>query len=216
MSLYRNLPKSKFISAGIPAHKISVKPNFVYEDPGEHTGKGEYALFVGRLSPEKGLSTLIAAWASLPIPLVVVGDGPMRSELEIQVRGHASNIDFRGRLGRDQTRALMKGALFLVVPSECYENFPMVIAEAFACGTPVIGSRLGAVAEIIADGHTGLHFSPGDSSDLQQKARWAWSNPDQMMEMGRHARIEYESKYTPERNYPVLMKIYQRAIESHP
>src|SRR5207237_2396571 len=100
--------KSKFISAGIPAHKISVKPNFVYEDPGEHTGKGEYALFVGRLSPEKGLSTLIAAWASLPIPLVVVGDGPLRSELEVQVRGHALNIDFRGRLERDQSRALMK------------------------------------------------------------------------------------------------------------
>ena len=110
--------------------------------------------------------------------------------------------------------ALLRGAMLLVLPSECYENFPMNIVEAFACGLPVICSRLGAMEEIVADGRTGLHFTPGDPEDLAHKIHWARSHPRRMAEMGREARREYEAKYTAERNYSRLMEIYQQAISA--
>ena len=95
----------------------------------------------------------------------------------------------------------MLNAAFVVVPSRVYETFGRVAVEAFACGTPVIASRLGALAEIVADGRTGLHFTPGDAADLAAKVAWAWAHPEEMAAMGRRARAEYEARYTPERNY---------------
>jgi glycosyltransferase involved in cell wall biosynthesis len=103
-------------------------------------------------------------------------------------------------------------ARFLVFPSQCYEAFPVTIAEAYSCGLPVIAPRLGAMAEIVEDGRTGLHFSPGDPEDLAAKVEWAWTHAAEMEEMGRAARAEYEAKYTPERNYKILMDIYEQAI----
>jgi len=108
--------------------------------------------------------------------------------------------------------AALKGALFLLFTSEWYETFGMAIIEAFACGVPVICSRLGALQEIVADGRTGLHFTPGDPEDLAQKVEWAWTHPEEMAAMGRAARAEYEAKYTAERNYEMLMEIYQRVL----
>jgi len=101
----------------------------------------------------------------------------------------------------------------LIFPSRWYEGFPMTIAEAYACGTPVIASRLGAMAEIIDDGRTGLHFTPGDADDLARKVEWAWTHPNEMRDMGRNARSEYETKYTAERNYTMLVDVYQQAIQ---
>jgi glycosyltransferase involved in cell wall biosynthesis len=106
----------------------------------------------------------------------------------------------------------MKKARFLIFPSEWYEGFGMSIIEAFACGLPVIASRLGAMEEIIENDRTGLHFTPGDSQDLASKIEWAWTHSQEMVEIGQEARREYEAKYTAGRNYEMLMNIYQTAI----
>ena len=207
--------RQKFIAGGLPADKIVVKPNFLQPDPGESKQSREYALFVGRLSVEKGLPTLLAAWKLLqePIPLVLVGEGPLGAELELTAKQLGlSTVCFRGRLARQETLDTIKRARFLLLPSECYENFPMSIVEAFACGTPVICSRLGAMQEVVADGRTGFHFAPGSAEDLATKVEWAWTHPKRIAEMGAEARQEYENKYTPEKGYSTLMGIYARAL----
>jgi len=207
--------RRKFIAGGLPPDRIVTKPNFVHPDPGDHIDSGQYALFVGRLSPEKGLETLLAAWKPLAkgISLIIVGDGPLRARLAVAATQFGlDNVSFRGRLTRAETLQAIKGASFLIFPSGCYENFPMSIAEAFACGVPVVCSRLGAMEEIVADGLTGLHFTPGNAGDLAAKVEWAWTHPVEIAAMGRAARAEYEAKYTAERNYQMLMEIYQKAV----
>jgi glycosyltransferase involved in cell wall biosynthesis len=207
--------RRKFIEGGIPAEKVVVKPNFVYADPGCRARSGEYALFVGRLSPEKRVITMLAAWQRLQahISLRIIGGGPERKSLEAHAKQMGlSDVCFFGQLPRDEVIAAMKGARCLIFPSEWYENFPMTIVESFACGVPVIASRLGAMQEIVEDGRAGLHFTPGDSEDLAAKVNWAWTHPSEMEEMGRQARAEYEFKYTAERNYQMLMEIYRRVI----
>ncbi len=205
--------RRKFIEGGLPAEKIVVKPNFVDPDPGERTSAGNSAVFVGRLSPEKGVRTLVNAWQRLSgIPLRIAGDGPLGAEVaKAAGDGKARAVEWLGRQSHPQVLDLIKRSRFLVFPSEWYEGFPMTLAEAFACGVPVIASRLGAMAEIVEDGRTGLHFNPGDPEDLAAKVEWAWTHPERMAEMGREARREYERKYTAERNYEMLMEIYERA-----
>jgi len=208
--------RKKFIEGGLPGERIVIKPNFVDPDPGLKCGAGEYALYVGRLSVEKGLRVLLGAWGQLRgrIPLRIAGDGPLKEEIaaEIKTRG-LSGVDLLGRLAPSEIVALMQGARFLVLPSVCYENFPLAVAEAFACGLPVIASRLGSMAEIVADGDTGLHVTPGDSAELAAKVDWAWRNPDKLQELGKAGRQEYVSKYGPEQNYKRLIGIFERAIE---
>ena len=207
--------RDKFIVAGIDPRKIFVKPNFIDPDPGPRTAVGDYAVFTGRLTPEKGVVTLLQAWKQLPghCPLQIVGDGPERLRLKAFVSEHnIPGIAFRGRLTREETMATVKGARFAIVPSTYYEGFPMVIAEAMACGVPIVCSRLGAMKEIVADGVTGLHFSAGDADDLMRKVAWAWRHPSEMREMGAAARREYEDYYTADRNYSLLMEIYERTL----
>jgi glycosyltransferase involved in cell wall biosynthesis len=209
--------KSKFLQAGLPADKIFVKPNFVHPDPGVRTdAEADYVLFAGRLSPEKRVSTMLDAWSHLGtarIPLVILGGGPQLNQLEKEAhRRNLDNVTFRGHVSRDQTLAAMHGARFLVFPSEWYENFPVTIAESFACGIPVICSRIGSMEEIVHDNSTGFHFSVGDGKDLAEKVEWAWNHPERMRSMGEEARHEYETKYTGEKNYPMLMEIYQHAL----
>ncbi len=207
--------RRKFIEGGLPTEKIVVKPNFVYPDPGPKDFRaGDYALFVGRLSPEKGLFTLFKAWRKVKnIPLKLAGDGPLRENLEnFLVRNDlGGKVDFLGRRSREEVIQLMHRARFLVFPAEVYENFPMSIAEAFATGLPVIASRLGAMAELVDEGRTGLLFEAGNPEDLTAKVEWAWTHPREIAEMGCEARREYEAKYTAERNYEMLMEIYRRA-----
>jgi len=206
--------RRKFIEGGLPAEKIFVKPNFVDPDPGARTSDGEYALFVGRLSPEKRVSTVLAAWKRLPkaIPIKVIGGGPDKAQLEAQAaKDGLDNVEFLGQLPREQTLAAINNARFLVFSSEWYENFPVTIAEAFACSTPVVASNMGAMQEIVSDGRTGLFFASGDPEDLAQRVLWAWNHPNEIRAMGREARREYESKYTAAKNYPQLMEIYERA-----
>jgi len=211
--------RQKFIRGGFPPERICVKPNFVSPDPGLGVEEGSDALFVGRLSQEKGLRNLLRAWVHFKnsIPLRIVGDGPLRAELEnYAARNSLSSVRFLGRLSRRETQEAIKGALFLVVPSECYENFPMTIVEAFAAGTPVICSRLGAMQEIVKHEYTGLHFAPNSSADLAYNIARAWSHRARMRAMGVAARREFELKYTAEKNHSLLMDIYQRAIRKPP
>jgi glycosyltransferase involved in cell wall biosynthesis len=208
--------RNKFVEGGLPGEKIFVKPNFVSPDPGARTGKGEYALFVGRLSPKKRVNTVLDAWKrlSLPIPLQILGGGPDREHLQAQAaRDSLVNVEFKGHLPREQTLAAINQARFLIFASEWYENFPVTLVESFACSTPVICSRMGVMPEIVADGRTGIHFTPADSEDLARKVEWAWTHPDEMCAMGEEARREYEAKYTAEKNYPALIEIYQRALQ---
>ena len=223
-----NFARRKFIQGGLPSEKIFVKPNFTsrpladFENAKSSSADngaapGEFALFAGRLVPEKGPHTLIAAWRqlSVAIPIRIYGDGPLLADLQAQcsqlsLRG----ISFAGRVSRHELLCAMKKARFLVFPSEWYECFPMTLVEAFACGVPVVASRLGAAQEIVEEGSTGLFFNPGDSNDLARKVEWAWTHPREMTEMGKAARKEYELKYTPEVNLRLLLQVYERAMQA--
>jgi glycosyltransferase involved in cell wall biosynthesis len=209
--------KEKFIAAGFPADRFVVKPNFTDPDPRERIGPGGYAVFIGRLVENKGVRVLLNAWKKIPeqYPLQIVGDGPERSALEAEARDwRLSGITFRGRLSREEVIEAVKGARFVIVPSTLYEGFPMCIVESFACGTPVLCSRLGGLAEIVQQDLTGLHFNPGDSLDLAAKVEWAWNHPLELWQMGRAARAKYETDYTAEKNYSLLMEIYEQALSA--
>jgi len=212
--------RSRFVNGGLPAEKITVKGNCVDPDPGPRSGNdlGEYALFVGRVSIEKGTPTLLNAWRKLPreMPLCVVGDGPARAELESEAAAQGlSNVKFLGRLSREEVIAAMKGARFVVFPSQLYENLPLTIIEAFACGVPVLASKLGAMSEIVVEGRTGLFFEPGNADDLARVMLSAWNQPELLRKLGKQARQEYENKYTAAVNYQQLMKIYHQVITNY-
>jgi len=184
-------------------------------DPGRRTSEGSYALFVGRVSQEKGAPTLLKAWRELPgnLPLRVIGDGPARAQLQSEATAQGlTNVTFMGRLRREQVMEAMKQARFLIFPSQLYENLPLTIIEAFACGVPVLASRLGAMQEVVEDERTGLFFEPGNSSDLASVVALAWKRPNYMLQLGKQARAEYETKYTATANYRSLMKIYDQVI----
>jgi glycosyltransferase involved in cell wall biosynthesis len=205
--------RRKFIAGGLPAGKIVVKPNFVDPDPGPGAGAGGYALFVGRLSAEKGVPTLLQAWRELGggAPLKIVGDGPLAAAVAAAAAADA-RAQWLGRQPLSAVYALLREAMVLVLPSQCYETFGRVAVEAFAAGTPVIASRLGAMAEVVDHGRTGLLFEPGNAIDLAAKLRQLLADPDERERMRRAAREEYERKYTAAANYNALLDIYERAL----
>jgi glycosyltransferase involved in cell wall biosynthesis len=205
--------REKFIQGGFRAEKLVVKPHFLHPAPSPDKLPGDYALLVGRLSPEKGMRTLLAAWKRLRdrIPLKIVGDGPLAEEVADATAG-LERAEWLGRQPRERVLALMKGASVLVFPSTCYENFPMTILEAYAVGLPVIASNLGGMSSLIDHGRTGLHFRPGDPKDLAAKVEWASAHPAELAGMRREARGEFEAKYTAERNYKMLMEIYETVV----
>ncbi len=200
--------RTKFIAGGLRGEQIAVKPNFVDGPVPENERQRSGALFVGRLSPEKGTRVLARAAARRPNTVIdVIGTGPEQSSLEA-----SPGIRLLGWQAPETIYGRMREATYLVMPSICYETFGMVAVEAFANGLPVIASRLGAMAEIVRDGETGLLFEAGNADDLAQKIAWAEDNPAAMRVMGANARREYEAKYTPETNYRQLMTIYADAI----
>jgi len=205
--------RQKFVEGGIPKERIVVKPNFVYPDPGPDEGGGGYALFVGRLSPEKGVETMLRAWELLngKIPLKIIGDGPLAGQVS-QAAGKLPRIEWLGRRPVSEVYDLMGRAEVLIFPSEWYETFGRVAAEAFAKGTPVVAAEIGAIAELVEHGRTGLLFRPGDPGDLAARVEWI-STPREEREKMRHdARAEFEKKYTAEENYRRLMGVYENAI----
>ena len=206
------MSRTMFVGGGIPAAKIVVKPNFVDPDPGAGEG-GEYTLFVGRLSAEKGVQTLLDAWRRMPRhrPLVIVGDGPLAGA----VRAAAAEmpaITWLNRRDPSAILALLRDAGCLVFPSECYETFGRVIAEAFATATPVIAAGHGAAAELVRDGVTGLHFRVGDAEHLASTVTAFYGDSALRQRMRTDARKEFERRYTADANYGVLMDIYRRVL----
>lgn len=199
--------RRKFIEGGIPAERIVVKPNFV-NFPASEALPRQGLLFVGRLSVEKGVATLARAAELLPdVHLRVAGEGPEATLLD-----GVSGVVRLGNLPATAVRQAMNNAVALVVPSIWYENFPRAIVEAFACGLPVIASRIGALAGLVHDGETGLLFETGNPRDLADKMVWALANPKHMADMGRKARSQYEAEFSANENYRMLMGIYKSVI----
>ena len=210
--------RRKFVDAGFDEEQIRVKPNFIAPDPGASFRRGTTALYVGRLSQEKGPQLLPAAWSKLDeaIPLEIVGEGPLHTSLETDcARRGLQSVQFTGWLNTQAAVERLHTARFLVVPSVCYEGFPMVIAEAYACGVPVIAAGQGGLAEIVLDGSTGLHFAPGNVDDLSAKVKWAWRHPPEMEAMGRCARMEFETKYNASAALNGLECAYESALARH-
>jgi glycosyltransferase involved in cell wall biosynthesis len=201
--------RNKFIEGGVPADKIVVKPNFAEVPEPDELSPRNGALFAGRLSIEKGIDVLQNAFALLPYGIQVVGDGPERVRL-----ADRPNISLLGWLEPPELLAAMRRSAYLVLPSIWYENSPRTLIEAFGCGLPVIASKLGALAELVEDGRTGLHFDPKSATDLARVIRWAEEHPDEMRVMGKQARREFELRYSPDRTYSQLVAIYHEAIEA--
>lgn len=220
--------KQKMIQAGLPEDRIHVKSNFIFDldengYPPEkrltrRSSTNSYALFVGRLWEEKGISTLIQAYVNhhIQLPLKIIGDGPLRSKLEAQVEaaGLSSRVKFLGWQEKATVLQFMRQAQFLVFPSVWYETFGLSVIEAFASGIPVIASRLGCMAELIEEKENGLLFEPGNPQDLAAKVAWAIAHPNTIQSMGYQARQTYEALYTPEQNYRQLMKIYRAVAQA--
>lgn len=203
--------RAKFVAGGLPADRIAVKPNFAPEPRAQRSGsvKRKGALFVGRLSVEKGVRTLVQSWKELPdIPLTIAGDGPERTTLAAMA---PPNVRFVGHVSRAKIDALMGQAACLVMPSIWFEGFPMTLVESFSNGLPVIGSRLGALEEVIEHGETGLLVTPGEVGELTARVREAFEQESLLDRMGRAARQRYLDRYSPDANLPRLERIYEEA-----
>lgn len=212
--------RSVFVRAGFPEEQIFVKPDAT-PDPtqfmdldfdAQQSRSGNYALFIGRLSLEKGVSTLLRSWRSVPMPLRIAGTGPFNTLVAQAARDETRDITYLGFIPSQDVYQQLLHADFLVMPSQCYEGFGIVLIEAFAHGVPVLASRLGSMAEIVDEGVTGLLFEPGNPRDLAAKATWLAEHPEERRRMGRAARRVFEEKYTLDSNYAQLMRIYDEAI----
>jgi glycosyltransferase involved in cell wall biosynthesis len=206
--------RAKFIESGFPASQLTVKPNFVSPDPGIGDGGGGFALFVGRLAENKGILALLDAWKQLklPITLKIAGDGDLAQKVREAVAGDA-RIQWLGRLAQPEIYRLMGEASALIFPSLWYEGLPKTILESFARGTPVIASRLGSMIRLIKDNQTGDHFIPGDATDLSRTVQRLFTDPESLRLMRASTRAEYESLYTPEANYEMLIDVYHSALK---
>lgn len=206
--------RDKFVESGFDPEKLMVKYNFVAPDPGMGTGGGGYALFVGRLAKEKGIDTMLSAWRKLAgdFPLWIAADKTNMAQFSGTVE-QSRSVEWLGWRNETELLDILGKAEMLILPSEWYEGHPRVAVEAFAKGVPIIGSNLGAMAEIIEDGRTGLLFEPGNADDLAAKLRWALDHPDRLLEMRKRARSEYETKYMAAANFGRMMEIYQAAID---
>ncbi len=192
-----------FIQNGLPSERLVVKPNFL-----DHRGpismeRGEYALYVGRLSKEKGADILAQAWKTVGVPLVVAGSGPLEKEMRL------AGADMRGPQSMEAILKLMSGARFLVMNSIWHEPFGLVIIEAFASGTPCLVPNIGGLPEIVREGITGRIFRAGEVTSLVSTARQLW---DEAPGMRKACRAEFEAKYTPEPNLGMLKRIYENVM----
>lgn len=197
----------------IPSDKIFVKPNFAI-DRGVGAGDGDYALFVGRLTDEKGLQTLIDADAAgaLCMNVVVLGDGPLRPALERTAARTGSRLKVKGFVGQDEIAAWMKSARALLLTSLWYEGgIPLVVIDAFSMGLPVIATNIGSTAPTVLAEGAGLLYTPGDPIDFSATLQRFADHPEAVRRMRQNARNYYLSAHTPETNYERLMEIYVQA-----
>jgi glycosyltransferase involved in cell wall biosynthesis len=205
---------TKHAEHGIPRDRLVHIPNFVnFAKHKPRYDNGGYALFVGRLSKEKGILTLLTAVEHLDVPVRVVGDGPLKAEYEDFVAGHKINhVIFEGYKSGDDLKRLYENAAFLVIPSECYENAPMTVLEAYSYGKPVIGSRIGGIPEMIEHGRTGLLFTPGQADELAECLRMLWQDSSLRSNMGREARERVQKEFSSEAHYEQLMDLYSTLL----
>lgn len=211
-----NFSKELFLKSdlNLKESQIEVKANFVTDCGYNIKGRGSYYLYVGRLSPEKGIPTLLAAFSNTSYALRIVGDGPLRRDVEEAAKQYG-NITYSGACSNESIRTLMKGARALIFPSIWYEGMPMTILEAFSTGTFVIGSKLGAMENLISHDNNGYLFTPGDISSLRSAiARWEALDPMSRAIRSVFARRTYENHYTPENNLEKLLSIYSSAIKT--
>jgi glycosyltransferase involved in cell wall biosynthesis len=211
-----NYDRDKFIQGGIPAAKIAIKPNIIHPDPGVGDGQGNYAVFVGRLSVEKGIDILLTAWEQLApkIPLKIVGEGPLAHHVA-QAAERIPEIEWLGYQPLEQVFEIVGQAQFFIYPSKWNETFSRVAVEAFAKGTPVIAAAgVPAMADLVKPGVTGLHFKIGDANALVEQVNWLLDRPIVLAQMRLDARAEFERRYTPQENYRQLMTVYDRAINN--
>ncbi|MFL5767788.1 MAG: glycosyltransferase family 4 protein [Actinomycetota bacterium] len=199
----------KHIQGGIAPERIVVKPNFTW--PAERrTGPGEYLLFLGRLSHEKGVDTILraAARSGEGCPLVVVGDGP---DAEALRRDAPANVTFRGQVAASEVPAILARGRALLVPSRWYEAAPRSIIEAYAAGVPVIASDIGALPEAVADGETGLLAPPDDPSSWAARMT-ELVDDGTSLRLGEAAFARWEQRFSPERGVRDLEEAYSEAI----
>lgn len=210
--------RDRVVAGGVPADRVVVKPNFVEAPPRRAAPeRGAHALFVGRLSPEKGAATLVDAWRRLgdAAPrLIVVGDGPDAAALASRAAG--LGIEWVGAQPRERVAALMADAALLIVPSLAYESFGLVVVEAFAAGLPVVVSGIGSLATIVADGVDGVHVPAGDPAALAAAIRALMADPDRRRRLGQAAHASWQTRFTPERNYAQLVEVYAAALARRP
>jgi len=204
--------RQKLIDGGLPEDKIAVKPNFVEPDPEPGPGDGEYFLYAGRLTEEKGVRVLLDCWrnASGMPPLWIAGDGPLREEVQ-HAAATTSNVHWLGMKTSEEVVLLMKHATAILCPSLWYEGMPRVVIESLAVGTPVIASNIGGYPEMIVDGESGALFASADAGallnrlrELEEKGAWK--------AMRSHARLRFLSEYTGDKNFSVLLDIYRAAM----
>lgn len=204
--------RNKLIEGGLPAEKLVVKPNFIDPDPGAGSGAGQYLLYAGRLTEEKGLRVLLECWRGCPgLPLLkIAGVGPLQDE----VRAAAAtlpNIEYLDGRSSEEVLELMRNAAALLCPSLWYEGMPRVVIESLAVGTPVIASSIGCYPEMIADGEAGALFPAGDIAAL--RIRLGDLVQRRSLEAMRiMARRCFESSYTGDQNLKLLLSIYRSVL----
>lgn len=207
--------KSRFAAAGFPEDRIEVQPNFIdfppLDTPRPHDG---YAIYIGRLSREKGLLTLLNAFKDLPgLPLKILGEGPLEQQLkEYAHRYHMKHVSFEGFIDGPLKREKIAHARFLIFPSECYESFGYSIVEGFACGVPVLASDIGSAREPVETGKTGFLFKPGDADDLKQQVQSMLDDPEGLEKMRYNALEKAKRLYTSETGIEKLETLFHRLV----
>jgi glycosyltransferase involved in cell wall biosynthesis len=212
-----NFLKSKYVEAGFPGNKIDVYPNFIDFDPlltlPPMPAQGSYAVYIGRLSREKGLLTLLTAFSKLPgVPLKILGSGPLAGELKSVVHNQGmGNVEFMGYVDGQMKKEILSRAWFLIFPSECYESFGYPIIESMACGIPVIASDTGGTRELVTEGQTGFLFEPGNPPDLRQKISHLLSLSEKdLMDMKKNALARAKELYTADAGYLNIEKVFKQ------
>jgi len=204
--------KKRLVSSGIEKALITVIPNMVSIPKfGVNPKNGKYAAYIGRISEEKGIKTLIAASSEhSDMHLLLAGNGPLLPALK---RRSPTNANFVGWLGKQQLSSFYQNARFIVVPSQWFEPFCLVAAEAMSYGLPVIASKIGALPELVDDGVTGLLFAPGNSLELASKMKLLWDNSDLCEKMGQAGREKVIREYSENAYYKRLISAYKKAID---
>jgi glycosyltransferase involved in cell wall biosynthesis len=204
--------QQKMLEYGI-RNEVHFLPNFINIDEFIPCYEpSNYFVYAGRLVDIKGVPTLLRALRELPSAhLYIIGEGEIEPALRDQARQYGlEHVTFTGHLSTAELLPLVQRAAFMVFPSEWYENCPMTVLESFACGTPVIGARIGGTTELIDDRRTGLLFEPGNAQELVSKIRFMLDRPEQAIIMGQNARRQVEAFNSPTHHYQQIFALYER------